>query len=338
MPAWHLSGWILPEAAERDVYVSSGGISFEPVDGAQTVAREVYILPGLVDVHAHLALSSPAGDAAPAAERVRASALAHRDAGVLAIREPGSPDHASAGRGVHEGLPRITTAGRFLAPPGRYFPGLAREVGDDQLPGAALEELAVSGRWVKLIGDSPLPGPGLSQTFRADAVAETVRQVHQAGGRVAIHCGLPEVIQTAIDTGIDSLEHASFLRLDQVPALAAAGAAWVPTCSINAAIRQLLPGAAAAALDRQPEVLCAASAAGVPVLAGTDAGMGPHGLVRQEIRLLSQAGLPAATALGAASWTARAWLGLPGIEDGAPADLVAYRQDPRESLDSLAKP
>jgi imidazolonepropionase-like amidohydrolase len=338
MSAWHLRGLVLPEGAEREVYVRDGRVSWEPVEGAVTLATGVYLLPGLVDVHAHLALFSPAGDEAPPAERVRASALAHRDAGVLAIREPGSPDHCSAGRGPHEGLPRITTAGRFLAPHDRYFPGLAREVSDDELPAAAMEELAVSGHWVKVIGDSPLPGPGLTPTFTADAITETVRRVHAAAGRVAIHCGLPEVIQTAIDAGVDSLEHASFMQLDQVPALAAADTAWVPTCSINEAIRHMLPAPDAAALDTQPEVICAAASAGVPILAGTDAGMGPHGLIREEIRLLHQAGLPAAAALGAGSWAARAWLGLPGIEHGAPADLVAYRADPRESLSTLASP
>ena len=50
------------------------------------------------------------------------------------------------------------------------------------------------------------------------------------------------------------------------------------------------------------------------------------------------AGLDAQTALGAASWTARAWLGLPGIEEGAPADLVAFREDPREDPRTLADP
>ena len=64
------------------------------------------------------------------------------------------------------------------------------------------------------------------------------------------------------------------------------------------------------------------------MLAGTDAGMGPHGLIRHEVELMIAAGLDAQTALGAASWTARRWLGLPGIEEGAPADLVAFREDP----------
>jgi imidazolonepropionase-like amidohydrolase len=43
-------------------------------------------------------------------------------------------------------------------------------------------------------------------------------------------------------------------------------------------------------------------------------------------------------ALGAASWSARAWLGRPSLEPGASADLVAYDQDPRTDLRSLAHP
>ena len=47
--------------------------------------------------------------------------------GRLAIREPGSPDDASMLLAGEAGWPRVVTAGRFLAPPGGYFPGLARD-------------------------------------------------------------------------------------------------------------------------------------------------------------------------------------------------------------------
>jgi imidazolonepropionase-like amidohydrolase len=91
-------------------------------------------------------------------------------------------------------------------------------------------------------------------------------------------------------------------------------------------------------LARQPEVLREAVAAGVRVLAGTDAGMGPHGQVAGEVRLLCEAGLDAGVALAAGSWAAREWLGLPGITAEAPADLVVYREDPREAPGVLAHP
>src|SRR5947209_5406231 len=65
MIAWHLRGTVLPEAVDRDVYIVDGRIALEPVEGATTLATDVVMLPGLVDVHAHLALGSPVGDQAP---------------------------------------------------------------------------------------------------------------------------------------------------------------------------------------------------------------------------------------------------------------------------------
>jgi hypothetical protein len=49
-------------------------------------------------------------------------------------------------------------------------------------------------------------------------------------------------------------------------------------------------------------------------------------------------GLSRAAAVGAASWTARTWLGLPGLTDGAPADLVIYDEDPAAHPDILHHP
>jgi len=76
----------------------------------------------------------------------------------------------------------------------------------------------------------------------------------------------------------------------------------------------------------------------VSILAGTDAGMGPHGQVATEISLLLKAGLSPEAALAAGSWAARDYLGLPGIEEGAPADLVAYRDDPTADVEALRRP
>jgi imidazolonepropionase-like amidohydrolase len=198
-----------------------------------------------------------------------------------------------------------------------------------------------------VIGDTPLVAPGLTRTFSDEALAEAARRVHAAGGRIAVHCADREVIQGAINAGFDSLEHASFLQVDQLAEMAARGIAWVPTRSIEPGIRGLaremrFPSVVVRqfddGFDGQPAVLRAAVEAGVTVLAGTDAGMGPHGMIRHEVELLLEAGLSPDVALGAASWIARAWLGLPGIAEGAPADLVAYRDDPRGDPGILGRP
>jgi imidazolonepropionase-like amidohydrolase len=52
----------------------------------------------------------------------------------------------------------------------------------------------------------------------------------------------------------------------------------------------------------------------------------------------ADAGLRPEVALGAACWTAREYLGLRGIEDGAPADLVLFDDDPRKHLRAMPRP
>jgi imidazolonepropionase-like amidohydrolase len=83
------------------------------------------------------------------------------------------------------------------------------------------------------------------------------------------------------------------------------------------------------------ELTAAAAEAGVTILAGTDSR--PHGRVASEIRALA-AGVPAHDALAAGSWAARAYLGLPGLAEGAPADAVVYDSDPRADLGQLDHP
>jgi imidazolonepropionase-like amidohydrolase len=92
-----------------------------------------------------------------------------------------------------------------------------------------------------------------------------------------------------------------------------------------------------AAIDAQPATVAGADAAGVTVLAGTDAGQGPHGIIVDQIAMLAEAGLPVTAAIGAGSWAARRWLGLACLESGAPADLVLCDADPRADLDVLRR-
>ncbi|HTS97804.1 MAG TPA: hypothetical protein VMI33_14405 [Streptosporangiaceae bacterium] len=53
---------------------------------------------------------------------------------------------------------------------------------------------------------------------------------------------------------------------------------------------------------------------------------------------LAAAGIRAHDALAAGSWAARAYLGQPGLAEGAPADAVVYDSDPRADLGQLDRP
>ena len=312
---------------------------------AESLVTHGWMLPGLVDAHAHLALASPL-TRGPAGKRARASAKAHLDAGVLLVREPGGPDRASAGIGPQEGLPRVVTGGQFLSPPGGYFPGLAREVAPDDLPHAAAEEAEASGAWAKVIGDFVDPEGRLVPNWDYETLRKAAQAVHATGGRIAIHALLPQVIGDAIEARFDSIEHGVGLQSEHLDAMVDRKTALVPTLLIRDAALEMFSSMLHPAafsdlrtwVSAWPARAAEASRKGVTVLAGTDAGMGPHGMVSQEVMHLLQAGLSPEGALGAASWTARAYLGLPGLEEGGPGDVVVFPEDPRKDARVLQRP
>jgi imidazolonepropionase-like amidohydrolase len=268
----------------------------------------------------------------------RRHVLEHRDAGVLAIRCPGLvqrlPDHLR-----DESFPRLITAGHWLAAPGGFFEGWARETPLGELPDAAEEEADAADGWCKVIADWMSFEGGkrrYGSTIPADILAAIVRRVHSAGGRVAVHTQHEEGAEAAVLAGADSIEHGMHLPERLLDRMADQGTALVPTMNTFSDI----PAVVAARSDpdevsqfmlrgweRHPALVRAAWEAGVTVLAGTDDL--PHGNVAAEVLQLAQAGLPSEAALGAASWVARDYLGLPSFEDGARADVVAYERDPR---------
>ena len=344
----HLSGVLLPEGEQRDLWVREGRITFERVAGAETVSRGGFVLPGLVDAHCHVGIARGGGPVEDLAH-AREQALVERDAGVLLLRDCGSPVDTRALDDDPE-LPRIVRAGRHVARPRRYLPGLAVEVE----PGDLVEEVRRQARrgdgWVKLVGDWIDRGVGdLGPLWPDDALGAAIAAAHAEGARVTAHTFGTDALPGLVRAGIDCIEHGTGLTEDLIGEMAGRGTAVVPTL-VNVAH---FPGFAEAGEAKFPSyastmrrlhassgaVVRAAFEAGVPVFAGTDAGGGiDHGVIGDEIRALHAAGLPREAALGAGSWAAREWLGLPGLVEGADADLVVYAQDPRADLDALASP
>lgn len=122
------------------------------------------------------------------------------------------------------------------------------------------------------------------------------------------------------------------------------GVAWCPTMTINSEVMNIYASQLGSGKDvhrwveSQPPLVVAAFDQGVRVLAGTDAGLVPHGIVWREVANFLSAGVKPDLALGAASWDARAYLGHPSLEEGAPADLVVFADDPRLDARHLSKP
>lgn len=336
MPTVRIRGPALPDGEVVDLYADGDRWTTDPVPGAALVGQG-WLLPGLVDAHTHPGASAP-GD--PLDEQLlRADLREHVAAGVTLIRAPGLAGDPPPWFGRDRESPRAVHAGQWIAQHDQFFDGWARRAGHAELPRVAAQQARRTG-WVKLIADwgvDDLPLP--AAVLRAVTAA-----VHAVGGRVAVHAQHAAGGAAAVEAGVDSLEHGMCLDPGLLSRMAAQKTALTPTLSVisssldevrrrpdSARKRWYVQGA-----ERHGALSAAAAEAGVTLLAGTDSR--PHGRVADEVRALAAAGVSGHDALGAASWSARRYLGLPGLEPGGPADAVVYDADPRTDLDQLRYP
>jgi len=357
-PPLHLRGVVLPDGERRDLWVRDGVLQDEPVAGAVTVTRAdtpsdnvSWIIPGLVDLHCHVGLSAHGAVPDDEAER---QALADRDAGVLLIRDAGSPADT---RWMDDrvDLPRIVRAGRHLARTKRYTRNYAHEIEPEQLADYVAVQARRGDGWVKLVGDWIDRTTGdLGPCWPRWALDEAIGTAHESGARVTAHVFGEEALGDLVAAGIDCIEHATgllgcdtglrddmaargvaivptLINIDTFPEIAQAGEAKFPRYAAH--MRQLHAGSRRNVAE--------AYEAGIRVYAGTDAGGTlPHGLVAGEVVALHEAGLPAEVAVAAASWEARRFLLQESrwFAPGASADLVVLNDDPRRNPRTLLDP
>ncbi|MEU4568458.1 amidohydrolase family protein [Micromonospora sp. NPDC023956] len=347
--AWHVRGVVLPDDEERDLWLVGDRVTFEPVAGAETIVDGGWILPGLVDAHCHIGIAR-GGAPVGSLEQARELAIVDRDAGVLAIRDAGSP-YPYPELDDDPDLPRLARAGRHIAPPRRYLRDIGVEVPATEVAATVAAQARAGNGWVKLVGDWIDRGVGdLAPAWDAATMTAAVEAAHAAGVRAAVHTFSEEAVAIMVRAGVDSVEHGTGLSLDLVDEMARRGTALVPTMiniqtfgRIADQAREKFPGYAdhmLALRDGFPDVVRAAHEAGVPIYVGTDAGGGiDHGLAADEMLLLHErAGMTPADVLAAASWGGRSWLGFGGLTEGGPADLVVYPEDPRRDLRVVRAP
>jgi imidazolonepropionase-like amidohydrolase len=337
---------VLPDGQHRDLYVVDGRVTYERVASADLVAQG-WVVPGLVDAHCHVGLDAH-GAVPPEVQEEQA--LADRDAGALLLRDCGSAADTSW---IHDrgDLPRLVRAGRHIARTRRYIRNYAHEIEPEDLPAYVAREAERGDGWVKLVGDWIDREVGdLSPSWTRESLEAAMRAAHERGARVTAHVFGEDALPDLIGAGIDCIEHGTGLSPELVDQMVANGVALVPTA------KQLenFPTYAEQGRGRFPsyadhmtrlhatrrEVVGAAHEAGVAIYAGTDAGgVLPHGLIAEEVVELAGYGLTPREALGAASWRARAWLGLDGtLAEGTTADFVVYDEDPLQDLTVLRRP
>lgn len=336
--------------------------------------RGAWVMPGLIDAHAHLGVSRFWG------EPDSVSAQRALDGGVTTVRSmgnvPGFGDVALKDR-VPNGarLPRVLAAGSWVVPivsddwfrdfptirpllgPAtaadsalRLLPGPGWRLGGNETAiDSVIGLLAARGAdWVKVfatgragIASSDPRTPLLD----ANDLRVASAAAHRRGLRVAAHAYTDEGILAAVLAGAHTIEHGAFATEESLRLMRERGTCLVPTLS---AYDEPSPDSVVRA--RTEEMRSAAERAvrtagelGVPVIPGTDTPYGPgsHGLAA-ELLALSKAGLSPDDVLRAATSQSASCLGIAdrsgSVRAGLEADLLVLDGDPRSDLSHLGRP
>ena len=321
------------------------------VVGAAVVNAEgTVLLPGLIDCHMHL----------KGRESLETLATYGVTTGLDMATWPASQFQSLRGlRGVAD----FRTAGMAATSQGSThsriptYPDVALVDSPDKAERFVEVQVADGVDYIKIIAD--LPGP------TQDVLDALVAAAHARGLKVIAHAALYEAVRMSLAAGADMITHAPLDRaLDDATAetMLAQGTVFIPTLTMMKGVAANLTAAGVPGVSyaHAHESTRAMHAAGVPVLAGTDAYIGsftrasppygesmhdedayigllerampPYGeSMHDELALLVDAGLSTAEALRAATSTAAHAFSLDdrgAIPPGLRADLVLVDGDP----------
>jgi imidazolonepropionase-like amidohydrolase len=317
------------------------------------------LLPGLIDTHVHLAFDAstdPVGHLVarddPAALAAMADAArATARGGVTTVRDLGDRNYLALAlrEAAPDGdpLPTIVAAGPPITLPDghcHYLGGAA--CGVDGIRAAVRTHAARGVDVIKIMasGGHLTPGtrPELPQ-YSIEELRAAVDEAHRHGLPITAHAHGTPAIAAALAARVDGIEHASFTTPDGVEA--------VPPHLLRTVVdRHVVLGATAgsapdtdATISPQlaaqiPHIITnyrRLHAAGATIVAGTDAGVGPHkphDVLRWAVGQLAGIGMSPVDALRAATSQAAAVCGLGHrkgrLAPGYDADILAVHGDP----------
>jgi imidazolonepropionase-like amidohydrolase len=350
-----------------------GEIAVPP--GAEEIrAQGMTLLPGLIDCHDHL--SSFTYDLMGRWGFAEARSLRHLRiarvmeetllTGYTTVRDCGWLD-VGFKQAVDEGLiagPRLLVATSPMSPthgasdrsspsghhqPPSGDPGLPLGIADgvDQVRAKVRELVRVGADVVKVFQTGfGRPHHGSKDVaYGPDELQALVNEAHILGKKVASHAMGGPGLRLSIEAGVDSIEHGPYLDEDPdlIKMMADRGIFLVPTFTVFIFHGERgTPHAqseARAFRRHHVESVQKALAAGVKVVAGTDAGGWVHGNNAQELQCLVEAGMTPMQALVAGTSWAAECLGLEKetgtIQRGKTADLVVVDGDPSKDITLL---
>ncbi|MYW05193.1 amidohydrolase family protein [Streptomyces sp. SID3343] len=325
------------------------------------------VLPGLINCHVHLAFDAgpdPVGTLGATDDAALALGMAERarqllDGGVTTARDLG--DRGALSVGLRDTIaagglpgPRILAATAPLTPPGGHCWFLGGEVdGTAAIRERIRRNVAAGADLIKVMASGGQMTPGgaamWESQFDTEHLRVVVAEAHEAGLRVAAHAHGTASIVSAVDAGVDSLEHCTWLtdgapdeREDVAVRIVEQGIHVCSAMSPNwrAFIERLGPERAERSFAR----LRWMDALGVRLVTGTDAGLpfSAFGDFVGALGLYEHLGFPPEQIVEMATTRSAAALGLSDetgrLASGLAADLLVVRGDPTTDLEALRDP
>ena len=203
--------------------------------------------------------------------------------------------------------------------------------------GADVIKAAVSGGVLSMTDEVDTP------QFTSAEMAALVDETHRLRKKIAVHCHGDQAAREAVEAGVDSIEHGSFLKPETLQLMKTKGTYLVPTLMATEwilgkidAYPPVLQAKARAAGAARTEMFRNAVKMGVKIGLGTDAAVYPHGQNAKEFKLMVDLGMPPLEALRAATSADADLFGIAqkvgALEKGKLADIVAMPGDPTTDI------
>ena len=353
-------------AIDGDHVAVVGDVPESDVDSRTDVSGQ-FVVPGMIDTHVHLMMDGRAN--AESVQGDSEATLAYRaannlrnalDAGVTTIRDLGAPASVAidAREAVAEGTiagPRVQACGQNVTMTGGHGHWFGREAdGPYEVRKAVREQLKKSADAVKCMATGGVLTTGAktgAPELGPDELEALVDAASAKGVPTAAHCHGTQGIKNAVDAGIDSVEHGTFMDEEAAELMVEEGAYWVPTVSAlkgiignrDAGIPEQAMAKADDATDRMAVAWEHALEHDVDIAMGTDAGtpFNFHEDAAHELAYMVEYGLSPEGALEAATVNAADLLDLEDtglVEKGYRADLLVLPENPREDVMAWQSP
>jgi imidazolonepropionase-like amidohydrolase len=359
-----------------------------PSDARVIDLGDATLAPGFMDAHTHLTLDYSGDynvhrlhelDLNVSEQAIRATTFARAtvEAGFTTVRDLGSRFVSSREfvdvalrNSINKGLivgPRMLVATKGIGATGGHFDptngfrdflfgrepdytdGIAngpeeirKAVRFEVKNGADVIKAAVSGGVLSLTDEVDTP------QLTPPEMTALVDESHRLRKKVAVHCHGDQAAREAIEAGVDSIEHGSFMKPETLAQMKTKGVFLTPTLMATEWIMgklenypPVLQAKAKAAAAARSDMFRNAVKMGVKISFGTDAAVFPHGQNAKEFKLMVDLGMTPIDALKSATANDADLLGIAQkvgtLEKGKLADVVAMPGDPTADISATER-